>query len=305
MRATFVETLIDITKKGHDVHLLTADLGFGLLDKFIEKFPDRFTNVGVSEANMIGVAAGMAIRGIRVFCYSIAPFIIFRTLDQIRSDLCSMNLPVTLVAAGGGLSYGMEGMTHYAIEDLAITRALPNMIVLVPADPIESRVLTAETVNFNSPCYLRLGGKVEPKVYKNGHLPTFGIIECLYNKGDLAIIANGTMVLRAEKAIELLKKENIFCRLYSLHTVKPIDIVGIKKIASTCKLIVTIEEHSIINGIGTAVAEVLFENSYHGKFVKLGLPDEYPKQLGSREWLRDYYKLDPKNIASTIKRLLL
>ncbi len=304
MRVTFVETLMEITEEGHDIHLLTADLGFGLFEKFVEKYPDRFTNVGVSEANMIGVAAGMALRGKRVFCYSIAPFIIFRSLDQIRSDLCSMNLPVTLIAAGGGVSYGMEGMTHYAIEDLAIARALPNMIVLVPADPVETKVLTRKATDFKSPCYLRLAGKEELIVYKNGKSPTFGKIECLNEEGDIAIIANGTMVLRAMKAVELLSKENIFCRLYSLHTVKPMDIGGIKKIAELCKLIVTIEEHSIINGIGTAVSEILFESGYHGKFLKLGFPDEYPKRLGSRDWIRDYYKLNPENIALVVRSSL-
>lgn len=304
MRLTFIDTLIKITDRGHDIHLLTADLGFGLLEKFAERYPDRYTNVGICEANMIGVAAGMAMRGKRVFCYSIAPFIIFRTLDQIRSDLCSMKLPVTLVAAGGGVSYGMEGMTHYAIEDLAITRALPNMTVLAPADPVETRVLTEATVNINTPCYLRLGGKKEPIIYKNGHIPTFGKIECLSNKGKTAIIANGTMVLRAKKAVELLKKENIHSRLYSLHTIKPLDIEGLKRIADSCTLIVTIEEHSIINGIGTAIVEILFQHKYRGKFVKLGLPDEYANRLGSRDWLRDYYKLDPESIVSTIKNLI-
>jgi len=304
MRVAFIDTLIEIADRGHDIHLLTADLGFDLLEKFAEQYPDRYTNVGVCEANMIGVAAGMAMRGKRVFCYSIAPFIIFRTLDQIRSDLCSMKLPVTLVAVGGGVSYGMEGMTHYAIEDLAITRTLPNMTMLAPADPVETRVLTEVTVNINAPCYLRLGGKKEPTIYKNGHIPTFGVIECLSNKGKIAIIANGTMVLRAKKAVELLKKEKIHCRLYSLHTIKPIDIEGLKRIADLCTLIVSIEEHSIINGIGTAIAEILFQHKYQGKFVKLGLPDEYAKRLGSRDWIRDYYKLNPESIASTIKNLI-
>jgi len=303
MRVTFVKTLLKLTEKGHDIHILTADLGFGLFENFINQFPNRFTNVGVAEANMIGVASGLAMRGKRIFCYSISPFVIFRVLDQIRVDLCSTNLPVTLVSAGGGVSYGREGMTHYAIEDLAVVRALPNMTVLAPADPTETEVLTESTININGPCYLRLGGKTEPIVYTNNkHSISFGKIECLSNKGDIAIIANGTMVLRAMKAVKLLRKEKIHCNLYSLHTIKPIDNEGIKKIASSCKLIVSIEEHTIINGIGTAIAEILLDFNYKGKFIKVGLPDEYPIKFGSRDWIRDYYCLTPKHISQTVKK---
>jgi transketolase len=304
MRNTFVKTFIQLVEQGQDVHLLTADLGFKIFDEIRERYPDRFTNVGVAEPNMIGIAAGMAIRGIKVYCYSIAPFVIFRTLDQIRTDLCHMQLPVTLVAAGGGLHYAIEGMTHHAIEDIAIVRALPGMTVIAPGDPLECEVLMKEAINLGGPCYLRLGGNDNPVVYENTKRPRFGEISCLQSDGNIAVIANGEMLLRSKKALELLKNEGIICRLYSVHTLKPLDDQTIEKIAQECNCIVTLEEHNVINGIGTAITEILFSCGYKGKFQKIGIPDEYANKLGDKEWLLNHYGLSHEKIALSIKKLL-
>jgi transketolase len=304
MRTAFVNTFIELVESGYDVHLLTADLGFRIFDPIRDKYPDRFTNVGVAEANMIGVAAGMAMRGVRVFCYSIAPFMIFRALDQIRADLCHMSLPVVLVAAGSGLCYAWEGMTHHAIEDIAIARALPGLTVLAPGDPLECQVLVKASIEMTGPCYLRLGGNNSPVVYKDGQRPICGEVSCLQSEGDIAVIANGEMLPRAVKVVELLKKEGVICRLYSLHTLKPIDYETINKIAGECTCIVTVEDHSVINGIGTAIAEILFESGYRGKFKKFGIPDEYATALGDREWLRDHYGLSHQGIVAAIRKLI-
>ena len=304
MRTTTIKTLLELIDEGHDIHLLTADLGFGLLNPFMEDYPDRFTNMGVAEANMIGVAAGMAMRGKRVYCYSMVPFLIFRALDQIRSDLCSMYLPVTLIGVGGGLFYGLEGMTHHAIEDIAITRALPGLTLFAPGDPVECHALVKETVCLDGPCYLRLGGNNDPVVHNGNQTIVAGKMAAIREEGEAAIIANGAMLPRAKIAAAMLTEEGIHCRLYSLHTLKPLDEEMIRKIATECRCIVTVEEHSLINGIGTAVAEVLFDAHYRGNFKKLGLPDEYCKQLGDREWLRDNYNLRPGDIASAIRGMV-
>ncbi len=304
MRTTTIKTLLELIAEGHDIHLLTADLGFGLLNPFMENYPDRFTNMGVAEANMIGVAAGMAMRGKRVYCYSMVPFLIFRTLDQIRSNLCSMHLPVTLIGVGGGLFYGLEGMTHHAIEDIAIARALPGLTLFAPGDPIECSDLVKETVRLDGPCYLRLGGNNDPVVHNGNQTIVAGKMAAIREEGEAAIIANGAMLPRSKVAAEMLAEEGIPCRLYSLHTIKPLDEDRIRKIGNECRCIVTVEEHSLTNGIGTAVAETLFEARYHGKFKKLGLPDEYCKQLGDREWLRDNYNLRPDDIASAVRGLV-
>lgn len=304
MRTAFVNSFLQLAECGHNIHLLTADLGFKAFDPIRDKYPDRFTNVGVAEANMVGIAAGMAMHGIRVFCYSIAPFLIFRTLDQIRADLCHMHLPVTMVAAGGGLHYAWEGMTHHAIEDIAIARALPGLIVLAPGDPLECEVLMKGAINLDGPCYLRLGGNNNPLVYETSQRPEFGKISCLQSDGNVAIIANGEMLFRAKQAMELLKNEGILCRLYSIHTLKPIDHLTIEEIARECSYIVTVEEHNVINGIGTAITEILFSCGYRGKFQKFGISDEYATELGDKEWLRDHYGLGHERIAFEIKKLL-
>jgi transketolase len=215
-----------------------------------------------------------------------------------------MQLPVILVAAGGGLHYAIEGMTHHAIEDIAIARALPGLTVLAPGDPIECEVLVKEAINLERPCYLRLGGNNNPVVYENQQRPKFGEISCLQSDGNVAIIANGEMLLRSKKAMELLKKDGIICRLYSIHTLKPIDHLTIQKIARECSCIVTVEEHNVINGIGTAITEILFSCGYKGKFQKFGIPDEYAKKLGDKEWLLNHYGLSYEKIALGIKKLL-
>jgi len=304
MRTTFVNSFLRFLESGHDVHLLTADLGFKIFDPIRERHPRRFTNVGVAESNMIGLAAGMAMRGVRVFCYSMVPFLLFRTLDQIRADLCHPQLPVVLIGVCGGLHYAKEGMTHHAVEDIAVARALPGLTVMAPGDPIECEVLLREALRLEGPCYVRLCGNDNPVIYQDSQVPEFGKIGCLRPKGNMAIIANGEMLLCAKKVVEDLAEDGLMCRLYSVHTLKPIDSSTIEKMASECNMIVTLEEHSLINGIGTAVAEILFSFGYQGGFLKFGIPDEYARVLGDKEWLRDYYGLTPKKIASEIKKAL-
>jgi transketolase len=296
---------MDLIKTGHDIYVLTADLGYNLLDPLLEMYPKRFLNVGVSEANMIGIASGMAMRGKRVYCYSIAPFSIFRPLDQIRADLCAPNLPVTILSAGGGVCYGMEGMTHNAIEDLAIVRALPNMTVMVPADPVEADMLVRATVGLEGPCYLRLAAKNEPVIYPDSVRPEFGRLTCLKEDGEVAIIANGIMVGQALTAASHLQKNGINCRVYSLHTVKPLDLESVRLIASQCRCIVSVEEHSVINGCGTAIAEILLEQKYGGIFLKLAFPDKYDNVFGSASWLRARCGLDASGIVLSVQKALL
>lgn len=300
MRDVFVDTLVEAANQGHDIHLLTADLGFGLLEKFIEKHPNRYTNVGVSEANMVGIAAGMAMRGKRVFCYSIAPFLIYRALEQIRDDLCAMELPVTIVAVGGGVCYGMEGMTHWAGEDFAIARALPNLKVVAPADPIECRNLTRQMLAMGGPTYLRLGGKTEPAVWPKSADIRFGELSCLRYKGEVAVVANGAMLGRSLAAIEAIQHSKRECRLYSLHTLKPLDEKGLLAISKECAGIISVEEHSKINGMGSAIGEVFSQNGYSGSFRKLALEDVYPAEMGSRDWMRDQHGLSVAAIQRAI-----
>lgn len=299
MRTTFFRTFFELAETQSDLHLLTADLGFGVLTPYLGRFGDRITNVGVAEQNMVGLAAGMALRGMRVACYSMIPFLLFRTLDQIRSDLCAMKLPVTLVGVGCGFSYGLEGMTHHAIEDLAITRALPNLTVYAPGDPVECAALVRAALNGGGPTFVRLGGNNDPVIYPEDVSPEPGRITQLGGDGELAIIAVGSMLQRCSHAQRALVEAGHSARLYSLHTLKPLDVRGLQEIAETCTRILVVEEHSVINGAASAVAEVLLDAGYRGSFRRLGLADAYATVLGDREWMRDRAGLDPASIAET------
>jgi transketolase len=303
MRNTVVNYLCEQADNGEDIHVLTADLGFVLFDNFRKKHPDKFTNVGVAEANMIGLAAGMAMSGKRVYCYSMIPFLIFRTLDQIRTDLCAMRLPVTLIGVGCGFTYGFEGMTHHAIEDIAVTRALPNITVLSPCDPFECSALLRQASKIQGPVFFRLGGNGDQLVYPDttSIVPELGKMACLQNKGDAAIIATGRMVAISRQAIDVLKSKKIDCRLYSLHSIKPLDESALSLISKQCKTIVSVEEHSVIGGIGTAVADALLFYRYQGIFRKIGISDRYETVLGTGDWLRQQHNFTPGFISKVIE----
>jgi transketolase len=300
MRNALVAGLIELAESGADIHFLTADLGFKIFDEFRERFPDKFTNAGVAESNMIGIAAGMAMQGTRVFCYSMIPFIIFRTLDQIRSDIAAMRLPVTIVGVGAGMSYGIEGMTHHAIEDIAIMRAIPQFTVLTPGDPVECKELLRQSVRLKGPSYLRLGANNDPVFHETDDAIVLGKVSAIRERGTVACIAIGAMLARVHAAAEMLLKENIQCRIYSAHTIKPFDEQFIKKISAECDVIITVEDHSIINGLGTLVAEALLHVRYSGRFIKIGLPDAYCTTFGKKDWLYDFHSLSIEDIKHTI-----
>ncbi|NLO91547.1 MAG: hypothetical protein GX410_06100 [Elusimicrobia bacterium] len=304
MRSTFFKTFFELADKGANIHLLTADLGFGVLTPYLDKGSQHVTNVGVAEQNMIGLGAGMAMRGVRPYCYSMVPFLLMRTLDQIRADICATKLPVTLVGVGAGLAYGPEGMTHHAIEDIAITRTLPNLTIFSPGDPQECAFAVEESFKINGPVYLRIGANMDPALHPACCGLKTGKLAKMRDGSKAAVIATGTMLARAHAAVDALAKEGIECALYSAHTLKPLDKNGIAEISLKHKLILSVEEHSLINGLGSAVADILLEAGYKGRFLKIGLPDEYASRLGTRDWLRDHYGLSAGHIGATLKDAL-
>lgn len=301
MRKVFFETLQKIFREDKNVYLLTADLGVKFLEDFKSLDPERFINVGVAEQNMIGIAAGLALSGKNVYCYSIIPFLTMRTLEQIRVDLCYHNLNVKLLGAGGGLVYGVEGMTHHSVEDLAIMRSLPNMAVAAPADAKEADALAKASVSHQGPLYIRFGRDTDPVVHE-------GEINFKIGKGivvkegkDVCLLATGTMLYLAKQACEFLEKQGLSPTLISLPTIKPLDEELILECAKNYKAIFTLEEHSILAGLGGAVAEVLAESGYGKIFKRIGIVDRYAFPLiGSPDYLRDKLGLSPEKIAETI-----
>lgn len=305
MRDAAVRTLIRLAEKGNDFIVLAGDLGFKLFDSFREKFPSRFVDVGVAEQNMVGIAAGMTLAGQRVFCYSMVPFVLMRPFEQIRVDLCSQKLPVTLIGVGGGLSYGHEGMTHHAIEDIAIARSLPNLHVLAPGDPKEAELAILSAWNWTKgPTYIRLGQNNDPMVHVS--MPQ-DISKCQIlssKKSGLLMLTYGHILPVVAKACELLSGKGLPFDLVSCPQLKPFDSHTILDACAHSEGIVTVEEHCIQGGLGTMVAEILQEEGYRGKFMKIGLPDEYCPVHGSLSYLRKHYSLDEFAIANAVAKAL-
>ena len=301
MRDIFVKTISKIAKKNNNIFLLTGDLGFKLFDEFRENCPGRFFNTGVAESNMISIAAGLSLSGKNVYCYSIAPFVCMRPFEQIRIDICFHNLNVKLLGGGGGLSYGLEGMTHHAIEDFAIMKALPNMTVIAPGDIKEAEEIAKESIKYPGPIYIRLPKQApEKSIYPKNKKIKIGKGEIVEKGNNICLIATGSMLEHAKIASDKLKKQKIKPTLVSIHTIKPLDKKLIKKLSKTHKQIFVIEEHSHISGLGSSIAEILFENKYKGVFEKIALPDKYTCYIGHPSYLYDKYGLNPKKIFKKI-----
>ena len=305
MRDTFVKTLIEIAKKDKNVYLITGDLGFGVLQNFWEELPDQFINAGIAEQNMTSIAAGMALEGKTVFTYSIGNFPTLRCMEQLRNDCAYHNANVKVVCIGGGFAYGSLGMSHHATEDLAMVRSLPNVTVLAPGDTLEAEHATRAAYEQEGTCYLRLDRGGELRLHEK--IDNFEIGKAIKIKSGkkIAIFSTGAILEEAKKASEILEKQDINTALYSFTTVKPIDQTTIKECANDYDLIVTVEEHNIIGGFGSAVSEVLAElDGRKAKILRIGLNDKYSCIVGSQKYLRDIYEMSAKKIVNKIKKVI-
>ncbi len=302
MRSAFIEELTRLARLDRNIVLVVGDLGFGVVGKFAEELPAQFVNAGVAEQNMTGLAAGMAMSGRTVLTYSIANFPVIRCLEQIRNDVCYHDANVKIVAVGGGMAYGSLGMTHHATEDLAIMRAMPNMVVLAPNDPVEAKLATRAAVEHRGPVYLRLGKQGEKRVHATD--PEFQIGKSMRMRegGDAMLIVTGGLLQNAMEAAELLASRGIQAAVISAPSIKPFDAQSLN--GSTA--LFTIEEHSVIGGLGGVVAETLLEREQRPKlFKRIGLPGEqFSSKVGDQDYLRREFGLDPDGIALTVERVL-
>lgn len=305
MRDTFVKTLIELAKENKNIELLTGDLGFGVLKPFWETLPDQFTDAGIAEQNMTTVAAGMALEGKTVFTYSIGNFPTLRCLEQIRNDCTYHNANVKIVCVGGGLVYGSLGMSHHATEDLAIMRALPDMVVMAPGDPVEAAEATKAITAHQGTCYLRLGRGGERRVHKS--IPDFKIGKAIpiadrrkTSGPNIALFSTGAILDEVCDACAALEKKGVGVIQYSFPTVKPIDQETILECAKGSDAIFTVEEHNITGGFGSAVAEVLAGAGTGIPLYRLGLNDEYCTKVGSQQYLRNEYGISAEKIVEYI-----
>ena len=305
MRTAFIESLFELAQHDKRIVLIVGDLGFGVVIPFMEHLPDQFVNVGVAEQNMTGIAAGMALSGKVVFTYSIANFPVLRCLEQIRNDVCYHKANVKIVPVGGGMAYGALGPSHHATEDIAVMRALPDMVVVAPGDPWEARLATRSIVDHDGPAYLRLGRAGEPDVHLSKPAFELGKSISIRPGNDISLIATGGMLFDTVKSAEILAEQDIQARVLSMHTIKPLDTEALLLAARETSAIFTIEEHSIVGGLGSAVAEVLMEADVRPlHFKRIGLESQFSSIVGDQDYLRAQYGLDVPGILGAIKAIL-
>ncbi len=299
MRNVFADEILNLSREDERVLLLSGDIGNHLFDKYKAVFPNRFINCGVAEANMITMAAGMALSGLRPITYTINAFMTARCLEQIRVDVCYHNSPVIIVGVGAGLSYASLGGTHHSCEDIALLRVLPKMTVLCPGDPVEVRLAMRAALKHNGPVFIRLGKKGEPIIHNE--IPEFKIGKAIVVRpgSEICLLSTGTMLPVVVEAAEELAKKGIQAQVVSFHTVKPLDLEFLKNAFAKFSVVATIEEHSVLGGLGGSIAEWLTDQvPQKARLLKFGTADSFFHETGNQDFARKQLGLTAQNIAA-------
>lgn len=301
MRNAFADELTKLGAGDPSVLLLAGDIGNKLFDKFKELNENRFYNCGVAEANMMGMAAGLALSGLKPVVYTITPFTTTRCFEQIRVDVCYHEAPVVIVGTGAGLSYASLGPTHHSVEDIAIMRTLPGMSILCPCDQLELRAGLKAALNHDGPVYMRIGKKNEPEIHKQPPDFTIGKAITIREGEDICLISTGNIMPVVLDVADKMKEKGVSTRVESFHTVKPLDTERLNEIFEKYKIIAVVEEHGLIGGLGSSIAEWLVKQDYdYSKMISFGTSDEFLHELGSQAFARKQFGLTSKNIFETI-----
>jgi transketolase len=305
MRKTCLNMVYELAKKDPRIFFVGSDLGVGTLDQFKKEMPDRFFMEGVSEANVIGMAAGLALEGKIVYVNTIATFLTRRCFEQVALDLCLHNLPVRLIGNGGGVVYAPLGPTHEAFEDIAIFRALPRMTICAPADADEMRRLMPLTVDYPGPVYIRLGKGGDPIVSTDRARFEIGKALPMRDGTDALIVTTGITLKTALDAAESLSAEGIAAAVVHFPTVKPLDEITLLDYCKKTRVIITVEEHSVVGGLGSAVAELIAEAGFTAakRFKRIGIPDVFPDRYGSQASLMARYGITAEKICTAVKSM--
>ena len=309
MRDAFARALQKLAAADKNLYLITGDLGFGVLKPFWEAYPDQFINAGIAEQAMTGMAAGMALEGKTVFTYSIGNFPTLRCLEQIRNDCAYHRANVKIVCVGGGFVYGALGMSHHATEDMAVMRALPEVCVFTPGDPYEVEAVMPVMYAHPGTCYLRLGRGGEPRLHP-GPIEHYRLGQAIpfpdFARGEEAyLLCAGGIMTQALEAVKILKSQGISCGLYSFPTIKPLDTETVCRLARRVPYLFTVEEHTVIGGLGGAVSEeVAGMAGGRAQVIRLGLKDAYSSIVGDQQYLREQYHIDGAQIAARVKKVV-
>ncbi len=307
MRGACMEMVHELARRDPRVVYVGSDLGAGTLDAMKEEFPERFFMEGVAEANLIGMAAGLAMEGFIPYVHTISTFITRRAFEQVAVDLCLHDLPVRLIGNGGGLVYAPLGPTHMAVEDIAAMRSLPGMTVVAPADAEEMRRFMPHTLDRPGPIYIRLAKGYDEVVSREADGFEIGRAITLREPGEVLFVTTGVMAQRALASADMLKEEGIECGVLHMHTAKPLDADTLLELAGKVKLVMTVEEHTLIGGLGGAVAELFTDHEWNAippRLKRLGLPDRFLSDYGSQDSLLEGCGLDPAGIAITVRGVL-
>lgn len=307
MRKTCVDMVYTLAKKDPRVVFIGSDLSPGLLKEMKAEMPDRYFMEGVAEQNIIGMAAGFALEGFIPYVNTIATFITRRCFEQVAVDACLHHLPIRLIANGGGLVYAPLGPTHLAIEDIAIMRSLPNMTVVAVSDAEEMTRFMEKSLDYPHPIYIRMakgGDKVVSKAEHGFEIGKAILLRDVKSPKPVVLMTTGITTSRALDAAEALEKEGIHCRVLHIHTIKPLDMQAVLEQAESASLVVTIEEHTLVGGLGSAVAECLMDHGVSVPMKRLGIPDVFAKHYGGQDDLLKTYGLQPEGIAASVREAL-
>ncbi|MBI4445911.1 MAG: transketolase [Acidobacteria bacterium] len=306
MRQTCLDLVYELAKQDPRIFFVGSDLGYGTLKQFKQEMPGRFFMEGVCEANIIGMAAGLAIEGKIVYVNTIATFLTRRCFEQIVLDLCLHHVKVRLIGNGGGLVYAPLGPTHLAIEDVAILRSLPNMTIIAPADANEMRRLMPLTVDHDGPLYIRLAKGGDPIVSRGDFSVQIGKAVPMVEGSHALILTTGVTLKIGLEAAENLNRQGIQAAVLHLPTIKPLDTEAILQRVSKVDAVVTVEEHTIVGGLGSAVAELIAEADLagHRGFKRVGIPDIFPDEYGSQDSLMTRCKITAEGVVCVVQELL-
>ena len=305
MRNAFAKEITKLGQADERIVLLSGDIGNRLFDDFKTACPGRFFNCGVAEANMIGLAAGLAMSGYRPVCYTIAPFVTYRCLEQIRIDVCYHEAPVTIVGTGSGLSYASLGATHHSCEEMGMLRLLPGMTVLAPADSFEVQACLQAVMRGNRPAYLRIGKKGEPRVHAK--IPDYRIGEAIVLREghDVFFVGAGTILPVALAAADALTASGLSVGVASMPSVKPMDLALLQRVFGQCRVVATVEEHSILGGLGGSLAEWLSDQpAPQARLMRFGTADKFLHLTGEQDEARAHFGLTAEAIAAKVTAVL-
>lgn len=305
MRSAYLETLYKLAEQDSRVYAIISDNGAIVYDDFKAAFPDRLLNAGIAEANMVGMAAGLAERGKIPFAYTIGAFLAYRAYEFILNDVCLQNKNVKMIGIGEGVSYSLLGSSHHTLYDIAVLRPIPDLTILSPASPLEVKKAVNAAYKMEGPVYIRLGTNREKEIYHSEYEYIIGKGVELKKGSDITIISTGSIVSDALEIAGLLDKRNINTRVINIHTIKPFDKDIVLKAAKETKLLCTIEEHSIIGGLGSAVAETLAEEGYGNRLLRFGFKDSFAVGYGKHEEVKEMNGLGIENIAGCICEKLI